>query len=103
LAEDPQSLVWEIGFPSGAAERAWQRIQEADPAVHAELVHRLRYQPYEAYRLKGPLRTRTVAGKELEQFGLILADDRAISFCPDADMRVVWVIGIRWDRLGILV
>ena len=103
MAAGPQTPAWEIAFLSRAMERAWQQIQEADPDLHAHIMQRLRFQPYEAYRLKGPLRIRPVAGKELEQFGLLLADDRTISFCPDVEMHVVWIIGIRWDPLGILV
>ena len=103
MAADRQSRpaeadLWTIRPAGAQAKKQWQRAMEAEPELMEKERHRLRERPLDrdanprrTHQLRGPLGSRTISGKKLPQWQHEITGAGRVWYCPDKEVRVVWV------------
>ena len=90
--------LWTIRPAGAQAKKQWQRAMEAEPELMEKERHRLRERPLDrdanprrTHQLRGPLGSRTISGKKLPQWQHEITGAGRVWYCPDKEVRVVWV------------
>lgn len=89
---------WELRFASTEAAKGWEDLCRSASANTWEAWVLLSEKPLDPdnpsrqHRLKGPLATREMAGRELDQWQYEVTAAGRIWYCPDPDKRVVWIV-----------
>jgi hypothetical protein len=97
VAPPPVSDEWTVRFGPSEAADGWEAL-----CTHAHAKTRAAYEMMRSnprppeneshYRLKGSLGTRSLAGKELEQWQIKVSGSGRIWYLPDDEKRTVWVV-----------
>ncbi|GAA1385647.1 hypothetical protein GCM10009613_18360 [Pseudonocardia kongjuensis] len=89
---------WEPRFATSEAAKGWEELcRGAAPNTWAAwLVLTERpttpQNPARQHRLRGALGTRSVGGRDLEQWQYEVTAGGRIWYCPDPERRIVWVV-----------
>ncbi|MEQ3549979.1 hypothetical protein WIS52_05810 [Pseudonocardia nematodicida] len=89
---------WEARFATSEAAKGWEELcRTARPNTWEAWVV-LTERPTAPHnsarqqRLRGRLASRTISGRELEQWQYEVTAGGRIWYCPDPDRRIVWVV-----------
>lgn len=88
---------WSVRFGTGEAADTWEELCNHAPAKAREAYELMRRNPRPPldkahYRLRGELSTRTLAGKDLEQWQIKVSGSGRIWYLPDDEKHTVWVV-----------
>jgi hypothetical protein len=89
---------WEARFATTDAAKGWEQLCQTarSNTWEAWIVLTERpatpENPARQHRLRGPLATREVGGKRLDQWQYEVTAGGRIWYCPDPERRVVWVV-----------
>lgn len=89
---------WEARFATTEAAKGWEELcRVARPNTwEAWIVLTQRpttpENPARQHRLRGPLATRTIGGRDLEQWQYEVTAGGRIWYCPEPERRIVWVV-----------
>lgn len=95
VAPPPTSSGWDFRFATQSAIKGWEQLCSAAPTNARRAWDRLTTSPRERdgrqRRLRGSLGTRTVGGRDLEQWQYEVTAGGRVWYCIDDDDRVVWM------------
>ena len=90
--------LWTIRPASAQAEKQWKRAVEAEPGLMEKERRRLHERPLDrgdnprrTHQLRGPLGSRMIGGKRLPQWQHEITRAGRVWYCPDKEVRVVWI------------
>ncbi|WP_097319290.1 hypothetical protein [Paractinoplanes atraurantiacus] len=89
---------WEARFATSEAAKGWESLCQTarSNTWEAWIVLTERptapVNPARQHRLYGPLASREVGGKSLEQWQYEVTAGGRIWYCPDPDRRIIWVV-----------
>ena len=93
-----EANLWTIRPASAQAEKQWKRAVEAESELMAKERHRLQERPLDrganprrTHQLRGPLGSRTIGEKKLPQWQHEITGAGRVWYCPDKEVRLVWV------------
>lgn len=97
VAPPPINDEWSVRFGTSEAAEGWADLWTRAPDKTREAFELMRANPRPPedkshYRLRGNLGTRTLGGKELEQWQIKVGGSARIWYLPDDEKHTVWVV-----------
>lgn len=89
---------WEARFATSDAAKGWEQLCQTarSNTWEAWIVLTERptapENPSRQHRLRGQLATHEIGGRQLEQWQYEVTAGGRIWYCPDPDLRIVWVV-----------
>lgn len=97
VAPPPVNDEWSVRFGTTEAAVGWEGLWTRAPVKTREAFELMRANPRPPeddlhYRLKGDLGTRSLGGKDLEQWQVKVSGSARIWYLPDDEKHTVWVV-----------
>lgn len=97
VAPPPVAGEWDVKFGDNEAAKGWLDLCAQAKAKTREAYELMRSNPRPPqdethYRLRGGLGTRTLGGRDLEQWQINVSGSGRIWYLPDDDRHTVWVV-----------
>lgn len=105
VAPPPVGDEWSVRFGTTEAAKGWAQLRDRAAVKTREAFEMMRDNPRppedeDHYRLKGDLGTRSLGGKDLEQWQVKVGGGARIWYLPDDEKHTVWVVkaGVRHPK-----
>lgn len=97
VAPPPADGEWSVRFGTSEAASGWEQLWDRAAAKTREAFEMMRDNPRppqddDHYRLKGALGTRSLGGKDLEQWQVKVGGSARVWYLPDDEKHTVWIV-----------
>lgn len=97
VAPPPVNGEWGVQFGTAEAAKGWKQLWSQSAVKTREAFEMMRANPRPPedenhYRLRGDLGTRSLGGKNLEQWQVKVGGSARVWYLPDDEKHTVWVV-----------